>query len=67
MVKGLKFAVVWAIFLLPFAYPPSALAWSSLSYHEAVWSCSAGNLKACEDMYAYEMARPGVPAASPVD
>lgn len=29
MVKGLKFAVVWAIFLLPFAYPPSALAWSS--------------------------------------
>jgi hypothetical protein len=67
MVKGLKFAVVWAIFLLTFAYPPSALAWSSLSYHEAVWLCSAGNLKACEDMYAYEMARPGAPAASPAD
>jgi hypothetical protein len=56
------FAVVSAIFLLPFAYPPSALSWewNSLSYQEAVWMCGAGNLQACEAMYAYEMARFGV-------
>jgi hypothetical protein len=56
MVKGLKFAVVWAIFLLPFAYPHSALAWTALSYQEASWLCSAGNLQACDVMYAYEKA-----------
>ena len=44
MVTGLKFAVVSAIFLLPFAYPHSALSriWS-LSYQEAVWMCSTGD------------------------
>ena len=46
MVKGLKFAVVSAIFLLPFAYPHSALSriWS-LSYQEAVWMRVAFHLR----------------------
>jgi hypothetical protein len=67
MLKGLKFAVVSAIFLLPFACPHSALAWSSLSYQEAAWLCGTGNLQACEVMYAYDMARSGVPAGSPAN
>jgi hypothetical protein len=54
MVKGLKFAVVSAIFLFP--YPNSALSWTALSYQEAVWLCSTGNLQACEVVYAYEQA-----------
>ena len=65
----LKFALVSAIFLLPFAYPHSALSrnWS-LSYQEAAWMCGTGNLQACEVMYAYdEMARPGVAGGSPTD
>jgi hypothetical protein len=55
-------AVVSAIFLLPFAYPHSALSWewNTLSYQEAVWMCSTGSPEACEAMYAYEMARAGV-------
>ena len=67
MVTGLKFAVVSAIFLLPFAYPHSALSriWS-LSYQEAVWMCGTGNLQACEVMYAYEMARSGMSGNSQV-
>jgi hypothetical protein len=62
MVTALKFAVVSAIFLLPFAYPPSALSriWS-LSYQEAVWMCSTGDHQACDVMYRYEMARSAVP------
>ena len=61
MVKRLKFAVVSAIFLLPFAYSHSAHSRNhSLSYQEAVWMCSTGNLQACEVMYAYEMARSGI-------
>jgi hypothetical protein len=56
MVKGLKFAVVSAIFLFPFACPNSALSWTALSYQEAVWLCSTGNLQACEVVYAYEQA-----------
>ena len=61
MVTGLKFAVVSAIFLLPIAYPHSALSrnWS-LSYQEAVWLCSAGDLEACDAMNAYEAAPPGI-------
>ena len=68
MVTGLKFAVVSAIFLLPFAYPHSALSqiWS-LSYEEAVWMCSAGDHQACDVMYRYEIARSAVPAGSPAD
>ena len=62
MGKGLKFAVVSAIFL--FAYPHSALSenWNSvaLPYEEAVWKCSVGDLPACEVMYRYDMARSGV-------
>lgn len=56
MMKGLKFAVASAIFLFPFAYPHSALSWTALSYQEAVWLCSTGDLQACDVMYAYEAA-----------
>jgi hypothetical protein len=68
MVLGLKFALASAIFLLPFAYLDSALArnWS-LSYQEAVWMCSTGDLQACDVMYRYEMSRSAVPAGSPRD
>ena len=67
MGTGLKFALVSAIFLLPFAYPHSALSriWS-LSYQEAVWMCGTGDLQACEVMYAYEMARSGMSGNSQV-
>ena len=65
MVTGLKFAVVSAVFLLPFAYPHSALSRSwSLSYQEAVWMCSTGDLQACDVMYRHEMARSAVPHAA---
>jgi hypothetical protein len=69
MVKGLKFAVVSAIFLLPFAYPHNALSWewNSLSYQEAVWMCGTGSLQACDVMYAYEMARSGVAGGNSAD
>ena len=60
MVKGLRFAAVSAIFLLPFVYPHSASARTYLSYHEAVWLCGAGDLEACDVMNAYEAAPPGV-------
>jgi hypothetical protein len=59
MVKGLKFAVVSAILMFPFAYPHSALSWTALSYQEAVWSCSTSNLQACDVMHAYEEASSG--------
>ncbi len=59
MVQGLKFAAVSAIFLFPFVGAHSAHARPYLSYQEAVWMCGAGNLQACEAMYAYEMARSG--------
>jgi hypothetical protein len=67
MVKGLKLAVVSATLLLPLASAHGAPAWSSLSYQEAVWLCGTGNLQACDVMYAYDMARSGVPAGSPAD
>ena len=60
MVKGLRFAAVSAIFLLPFVYPHSASARTYLSYHEAVWLCGAGDLEACDAMSAYETAPAGV-------
>jgi hypothetical protein len=60
MVKGLRFAAVSAIFLLPFVYPHSASARTYLSYHEAVWLCGAGDLEACDAMNAYETAPAGV-------
>ena len=66
MVTGLKFAVVSAVFLLPFAYPPACpLRIWSLSYQEAVWMCSTGDHQACEVVYRYEMARSAVPHGSP--
>ena len=67
MGTGLKFALVSAIFLLPFAYPHSALSriWS-LGYQEAVWMCGRGDLQACEVMSAYEMARSGMSGNSQV-
>jgi hypothetical protein len=60
MVQGLKFAAVSAIFLFPFVGAHSALARPYLSYQEAVWMCGAGDLEACDAMYAYEAAPPGV-------
>ena len=68
MQKGLKFAVASAIFLMPFAYPHSALSWNwnALSYQEAAWMCGTGNLQACEVMYAFEMARSGPTGGSQV-
>jgi hypothetical protein len=59
MLKGLKFAVVSAIFLSPFAYPHSGLARTFLNYQEAVWMCGTGNLEACDAMHAYEAGPPG--------
>jgi len=67
MVKSLKFAVVAAIFLVPFTQARSALSWTALSYEEAAWLCSNGYLQACDVMYAYETARPGMPGGSPAD
>ena len=68
MVTALKFAVVSAIFLLPFAYPSSALSriWS-LSYQEAVWMCSTGDHQACDIMYRFELARSTVSHGRPAD
>jgi hypothetical protein len=43
MVKGLKFAVVSAIFLFPFTFLQSAHSRTFLSYQEAVWMCGAGD------------------------
>jgi len=65
MVKA-KFAVASAIFL--FVYPHSALSrnWS-LTYQEAVWMCSTGDLQACDQMYRFELARSTVPNRSPAD
>ncbi len=60
MVKGLRFAAVSAILLLPFVYPHSASARTYLSYHEAVWLCGAGDLEACDAMNAYETSPAGV-------
>ena len=59
MVKGLKLAVVSAIFLCPFAFAHSALARTFLNYQEAVWMCGTGNLEACDAMHAYEAGPPG--------
>jgi hypothetical protein len=60
MVKGLKLAVVAAIFLSPFAYPHSALARTFLNYQEAVWMCGTGDLEACDAAHAYEAGPRGV-------
>jgi hypothetical protein len=65
MVKGLRFAVVSAIFLGPFAFPHSAPAWTALSYEEAAWQCSTGNLQACDVMHAYEEAASGEQGGGP--
>jgi hypothetical protein len=54
MMKGLKFAAASAIFLIPFTYTPSALAWNALTYQEAVYLCNAGNSRACAVKSAYE-------------
>ena len=55
--KVLKFTVVSAIFLFPFAYPQSAHS-GTLSYQEAVWMCGAGDPQACDAVYLYEAALP---------
>jgi hypothetical protein len=56
MVKGLKFAVVSAIFLFPFTFLQSAHSRTFLSYQEAVWMCGAGDPQACDVVYLYEAA-----------
>ena len=63
-----KLKIVSAIFLLSFAYPHSALSriWS-LTYQEAVWMCSTGDLQACDVMYRFELARSAMPSDSPAD
>ena len=65
---SLKHAVASAIFLSAFACPHSALSrnWS-LTYEEAVWMCSTGDLQACDVMYRFELARSAVPNGSPAD
>jgi hypothetical protein len=67
MVK-LKYAVASAILLLQFVYPHSALSrnWS-LTYQEAAWMCSTGDLQACDLMYRFELARSAVPSGSRAD
>jgi hypothetical protein len=67
MLKSLKFAAVSAILLGPFALSHSALAWTALSYEEAAWHCSTGNLQACDVMHAYEEAASGSTGISPAD
>jgi hypothetical protein len=67
MMKGLKFAVVSAIFLFPFTR--SALSWDALTYQEAVQLCRMGYPRACYVMNAYnaEMARYRRSGGSPAD
>jgi hypothetical protein len=67
MVKALKLAAVSAIFLVPFAYPHGALAWTARTYEEAVWLCSVGNLQACDLVYAYETAGSSTSGGGPAD
>jgi hypothetical protein len=56
MMKGLKFAVVSAIFVLPFACPRDAFSWDALTYQEAARLCVLGNSYACKVMTAYQAA-----------
>lgn len=67
MVKALKLAVASAVFLFPFVYPYGALAWTALSYEEAVWMCSVGNLQACDVAYKYETAGSSTSGGGPAD
>jgi hypothetical protein len=68
MVQNLKCVLVSAMFVLPFAYTHSAFSrnWS-LSYQEATWMCSTGDLQACDVMYRFELARSAVSHGSPAD
>ena len=68
MVKALKSALVSAMFILPLAYTRDAFSrnWS-LSYQEATWMCSTGDLQACDVMYRFELARSAVSHGSPAD
>jgi hypothetical protein len=62
MMKGLKFAVVSAIFLFPCTYARSAFSWGALTYQEAVRMCQMGSPWGCEVMNAYRR-----PSGSPAD
>ena len=64
MLKGLKFAVVSAIFLSPFAYPHSGLARTFLNYQEVSLDVRHGQLEACDAMHAHEAGLLG-PGAAP--
>jgi hypothetical protein len=68
MVKVLKCVLVSAMFILPLAYTHSAFSrnWS-LSYQEATWMCSTGDLQACDVMYRFELARSAVSHGSPAE
>jgi hypothetical protein len=65
--KGLKFAFVAATLLFSFACPHSAISWTFMSYEEATYMCSIGNLQACDVMYLYEMDRLRVPGEGSAD
>ena len=66
MMRGLKFALVSTILLIPFTYPRSALSLDALTYQQAVLGCSMGYIRGCNVMYAYQaMARSG--GGSPAD
>jgi hypothetical protein len=68
MMRGLRFALVSAIFLVPFTFPRSALSLDALTYQEAVVGCYRGYVRACEVMNAYQaMARGRLGGGSPAD
>jgi hypothetical protein len=54
VMRGLKLAVVAAIFVSPFTYPGSAVSWNALTYQQAVQLCQRGFLDACNVVLAYE-------------
>jgi len=60
MVKALKFAAVSAIFVLPFTYSQSALAWNALSYEQAVSLCRMGDPRGCAAVRDYLASSPEV-------
>jgi hypothetical protein len=66
MKTGLRFVVVSAIFLVPFTYPLSAMAWNALSYQEAVQRCAWGDPWACAVAQEYQ-AQAARPPGSPAD
>jgi hypothetical protein len=55
MARDLRLAILAALlYLVTYTATAGTIA---LSYQEATWRCSIGDLEACEVMYAYETAR----------